>query len=183
MDTKSPGLKDLDADGFLLKLLLRPETTKHEYDQVCSLFRELDFVDGDVAPNGPFMKLHEPMVSAKTVNCLCQLTTDAEENVIGLHVVNEGSGESVWLLYSSDWVGVPVVLASYGSEGDVYCCKGLDQEKRYLCQQIYIDDEAFEVFEGLLPLEVVPIQAYQIVADLLADIIGEDIDWENWEEN
>ena len=34
MSTKSPKLQDLDADGFLLKLLLHPQTTKHQYDQV-----------------------------------------------------------------------------------------------------------------------------------------------------
>ena len=59
----------------------------------------------------------------------------------------------------------------------------MDQEKRYQCHQIYTDTDTFEVFEGLEPLDTVPIQGYQIVADFLADIMGEDIDWENWGDN
>jgi len=183
MDTKSSNIKDLDADGFLLKLLLRPETTKHQYDQVCGLFKELGFVDGEVSLDGPFIKLHEPMISAKSVECLCHLIDDVEENVICLHIVSEETGESTWLIYSVDWVGVPLVLASYTEKTDLFCCDKLDHEKRYQCHQIYTDAETYEIFDGLEPLDVVPVHAYQIVADFLADIIGEDIDWENWEEN
>lgn len=183
MDIKSSPANDLDADGFLLKLLLRPATTKHEYDQVCNLFKELGFVDGDISGNGPFMKLHEPMLTAKSVKCLCEIIDDVEENVICLHIVCDETGNSFWLIYSSDWVGVPVVLASYTAEGDTFCCGSLDKEKRYQCHQIYTDPETFEVFEGLQPLDVVPIHGYQVVADFLADIMGEDVDWENWEES
>jgi len=183
MDTKSSQSNDLDADGFLLKLLLRPATTKHEYDQVCNLFKELDFVEGDISGRGPFMKLHEPMVSAKSVRCLCEIIDDVEENVICLHVVCDETGDSVWMIYSSDWVGVPLVLASYTDDKDKFCCKRLDKEMRYQSHQIYTDIETFEIFEGLRPLDVVPIHGYQVVADFLTDIMGEDVDWENWEEN
>ena len=85
MSTKSPKINDLDADGFLLKLLLYPETTKHQYDQVCYLFKELGFVDGDVMHNGAFMKLHEPMLTAKSVDCLCQLINDMDYSSINSH--------------------------------------------------------------------------------------------------
>lgn len=183
MSTKSPKINDLDADGFLLKLLLNPKTTKHQYDQVCFLFKELGFVEGDVTTNGSFMKLHEPMLTAKSVDCLCHLISDADENVITMHVIKEDTGESVWLIYSADWVGVPVVLANYTMQSDAQCCSNLDEEKRYNSHQIYTDSETFEVFEDIDPMDVVPIQSYQVVADFLADIMGEDVDWENWGDN